>query len=90
LLAEQNGPLDLEDILFFATGSRQIHPLGFTSKPELTFMHDNATSGITSSLYPMANTCSCVLRLPVAHNSYDEFKEHFVFAVKNAQGFGFS
>ena len=38
--------------------------------------------------YPTASTCSLSLTLPTKYSTYPEFKEKFIFAVKNHGGFG--
>lgn len=47
----------LKDLLIFATGVDSIPPLGFPTKPVLTFLH-------SEDKYPLANTCALQLKLP--------------------------
>ncbi|XP_071111328.1 G2/M phase-specific E3 ubiquitin-protein ligase-like [Haliotis cracherodii] len=80
---EGESTLQFSDILMFATGSESIPPCGFDTNPRLEFLPDSP-----NMRYPTANTCSCILRMPVTYNEYSEFKENFEFAVLNAVGFG--
>ena len=50
--------------------------------PAIEFLHDE------QSRFPKANTCSCVLRLPVIHTTYDKFKADLTFGIQNGKGFG--
>ena len=36
---------------------------------------------------PKANTCSCVLRLPVFHSTYASFKDDMTFSILDTKGF---
>uniref|UniRef100_A0A1Y1N4I9 HECT domain-containing protein n=1 Tax=Photinus pyralis TaxID=7054 RepID=A0A1Y1N4I9_PHOPY len=51
----------LPDLLVFATGSDCLPPLGFPLRPEIMFLHEK------NSRFPIANTCSLQLKLPVVH-----------------------
>jgi len=81
--------LSFEEVLFFATGLKQIPPLGFNPSPTIAFLHDREEDG-QQSTFPKANTCSCCLQLPVVQASYDSFVEALVFGIKNSQGFGYA
>ena len=70
----------IKDILAFATGADAVPPLGFLPTPTLEF--DD------SSKYPIGNTCGNVLKIPLEHSSYDEFKESMDYGIKNCAGFG--
>ena len=82
-------PLNLSNIVFFATGLKDLSPAGFNPKPSIEFLHDNEADG-RQSTYPKAHTCSCCLQLPVVHNTYELFVEAIVSAMKNAEGFGYA
>lgn len=73
----------LSDLLVFATGCDCPPPLGFPETPQIMFLHEKP------SRFPMANTCSLQLKLPVVHKSYEEFKTDMDFAMGNAKTFGF-
>jgi hypothetical protein len=73
------------DILFFASGCKVIPPFGI--KLSLEFLHHAEKNGGMSK-FPKANTCACILYLPVTHSSYDKFKEALSFAFLNTRGFG--
>ena len=73
------------DILFFASGCNAIPPFGI--KLFLEFLHQPEKNGRLSN-YPKANTCACILYLPVTHSSYNKFKEDLSFAFLNTRGFG--
>lgn len=76
--SEEEGQAKLGDILSFATGSNMVPPIGFSLTPSLTFHRRK---------YPMANTCSNCLTIPLYRN-YEEFKQNMDFALRNTQGFG--
>lgn len=82
---ETPGLVTLEDILFFATGCREIPPIGFEVEPSLEFQHSCGSEG---GRYPKANTCACSIQLPVVHNSFTHFKENMEFGIANGGGFG--
>ncbi|CAL8341630.1 unnamed protein product [Arctogadus glacialis] len=52
--------LTLGAVLAFATGLDRIPAVGFPTQPLLEFLHEDGPA-----LFPTANTCSLVLRLPV-------------------------
>ncbi len=77
--------ISLAEILFFASGCKVLPPLGM--RGEVQFLHDVEKDGNLSRL-PKANTCACIIKLPVVHNDYNSFKNAMVFGIKNARGFG--
>ncbi|XP_056461303.1 G2/M phase-specific E3 ubiquitin-protein ligase-like [Gadus chalcogrammus] len=62
--------LTLGAVLAFATGLKRIPAVGFPIGPRLEFLHEEDGP----ALFPTANTCSLVLRLPV-YLEYNRFKE---------------
>lgn len=82
---ENPGVITLEDILFFATGCREIPPIGFEVEPSVDFQH---SCGVDDGRYPKANTCACSIQLPVAHNTFSQFKDNMEFGIANGGGFG--
>ena len=82
--AEGFPPLTLEDLLQFVTGSRQEPAEGFIAKPSINFDHDAADH------LPHANTCSCVLNLPVSDTLMTEegLENTMVMCLMDGQGFG--
>ena len=76
--------ITLSDILFFTTGCKGLPQRGIS--PYIEFLHDQESWG--SSKFPTANTCSCILRLPVIHAAYESFKADMTFGVLNGRGFG--
>lgn len=83
LCAASSQSVSFDSILFFATGLRSMPPCGLDPKPSLEF-HGSG------SLYPKANTCSCVLSLPTLSTSFDMFVQDMNFGIENGQGFGFA
>ncbi|XP_048837376.1 uncharacterized protein LOC125711944 isoform X11 [Brienomyrus brachyistius] len=73
-------PIDLEDVLIFATGLRRIPAMGFVTQPELAFLHPE--DGLAR--FPKANTCSLVLHLPVGQ-SYTEFKNNMELGIGSGE-----
>lgn len=61
----------MAQVLTFATGSDEEPPLGFPSTPELDFMHSTSASP-SDKIYPTANTCALILRLPIV-SQYGDF-----------------
>lgn len=64
----------------FFTGSGAIPPLGF---PEAASLHFN-----DQNPYPTASTCSLSLTLPTKYSAYHDFRNNFLFVMKNHGGFG--
>lgn len=63
----------------FATGVPCVPPAGIDPTPHLEFL--------TSSKYPMANTCANTLKIPLL-DSYNTVKTNMDFGIKNSPGFG--
>ena len=82
---EKECELIFSDILIFASGLRVVPCRSILL--QLEFLHEPEKNGLLSK-FPKANTCSCILRLPVVHTQYVDFKSDFQFAVRNAKGFG--
>ncbi len=77
-------PLTMEMVLEFASGASTVPPLGFAQRPQIQFLHGN--SGY-KRIYPEANTCQIILRLPI-HDSYDDFKTCMTDGILQAPTFG--
>ena len=82
---EEGSNIQLSEILFFCSDCKTIPLHGLSLS--LQFLHEPEENGLLSS-YPKANTCGCILYLPVIHKHYEVFKEHLIFAFQNARGFG--
>ncbi|XP_039598306.1 G2/M phase-specific E3 ubiquitin-protein ligase-like [Polypterus senegalus] len=76
-----DGDISLGQILAFATGTDYPPALGWTTKPSIEFIY-------SKDLFPTANTCANILRLPTVHNVYEDFKCNLDFAIQNSPGFG--
>lgn len=76
---ESKSPVSIEDVLMFATGLTSLPPSGLEPLPQIEFQDD--------SPFPMANTCSNLLRLPLL-DSYSLFKSQMDFGIQNSPGFG--
>ena len=70
----------IQEVLVFVTGASRPPPLGFDEPATITFADDEP--------FPMANTCSNNIRLPVCYSEFEEFKEKMDFAIKNSPCFG--
>lgn len=77
--------ITLSDILFFTTGCRELLQRGIC--PTIEFLHGQESWG-SASKYPTANTCSGILRIPVVHSTYEDFKANMTFGILNGKGFG--
>jgi len=77
-------PLSMEMVLEFTSGASTVPPLGFPQRPQIQFLHEN--SGY-KRIYPEANTCLIILRLPL-HNNYDDFKTYMTNGILQAPTFG--
>ena len=73
---EDSTDISLAEILFFASRCKSLPPLGIRDEV-----------GNLSRL-PKANTCACIIKLPVVHNDHNSFKDAMIFGIKNARGFG--
>ena len=71
----------LEDLVIFFSGADRPPPLGFPTQPDLEFLDQNA-------ILPTASTCSLVIRLPICHSNYDDFKDAMILALQGNHGFG--
>ncbi|XP_026093250.1 G2/M phase-specific E3 ubiquitin-protein ligase-like [Carassius auratus] len=67
---EECTPLTLENVLEFTSGSSAIPPHGFLQQPKIKFLHE-----APEKIFPEANTCNIVLKLPI-HYNYESFKMH--------------
>ncbi|XP_076737568.1 G2/M phase-specific E3 ubiquitin-protein ligase-like [Maylandia zebra] len=76
---ESQTAVSLGDVLMFATGLTSLPPSGLDPLPSLQFLDD--------SLFPMANTCLNLLKLPMI-TSYSLFKSNMDFGIENSPGFG--
>ncbi|XP_027892549.1 uncharacterized protein LOC114156365 isoform X3 [Xiphophorus couchianus] len=74
-------PITLKMILEFASGASTVPPLGFPHRPKIEFLHE------ANRVFPEANTCLVVLRLPV-HPDYESFTKHMTDGVLQAPTFG--
>ena len=75
---DSNINITFEDILAFATGATDIPPMGFESKPTISFD--------ANIKFPTASACANVLTLPLGQ-SYEEFERNFSFVILNSYGF---
>ena len=74
----------LPDLLMFATGTKQIPPLGFHDPCKITVLQLDSMCGNL----PNSNTCPQELELPL-HESYDDFKKSIDCTLSNqSSGFG--
>ena len=82
---DRESQLKLKDILMFVIGCFEFPPLGL--EITISFLHNEK-----ECRFPKANTCSCVLRLPVFHSTYmyASFKDDMTFAILNTKGFGYA
>lgn len=71
--------MSVEDVMMFATGLSSVPPYGLEPLPQIEFLDDSA--------FPLANTCSNSLRLPLL-DSYPLFKSQMDFGILNSPGFG--
>ena len=69
--------------MYFSKGVKELPPVGFAARPAIEFVYDD-------NKFPKANTCSCILKLPTCHGSYEEFVAAMIFGIKNTVGFGFA
>ena len=68
-------------ILFFFTGACKEPPLGFGKQPMLLFEDGELA---TASTY----TCDLKIRLPLKHETYEQFKDFFLLSLKVHDGLG--
>ena len=74
--------MTLENVLEFASGSSTIPPNGFLFQPTIEILPEES-----GKIFPEANTCSIVYRLPV-HKDYESFKAQMCNALLWAPTFG--
>ncbi|XDV26227.1 hypothetical protein PO909_029989, partial [Leuciscus waleckii] len=74
-LSEHQTEVPLENVLMFATGLTA----GITPQPCIVFL--------ANSPFPMANTCSNTLKLPLL-DTYSHFQTRMDFGIQNSPGFG--
>ena len=79
---QSDGDATPAQILTFVTGAARIPPMGFSKPLTIIFSDDK------NQLLPTASTCSLVLRLSLALQEYEQFKERVDYAVQNTVGFG--
>ena len=72
--AANDAEASIEDVLVFVTGASRPPPLGFDEPAAITFSDDEP--------FPMANTCSNTIRLPVCYSEYEEFKRKMILRLK--------
>ena len=80
-IAEANSMISLKDVLIFFTGTDREPPLGFDCQPKLTFAD-------STQLFATASTCELILRLPLRHSSYEDFKSYMEMSFKGNDYFG--
>ncbi|KAK0148157.1 G2/M phase-specific E3 ubiquitin-protein ligase [Merluccius polli] len=76
---EGEGAVSVEEVLMFTTGLNSLPPSGLEPSPRIEFLDD--------SPFPMANTCSNTLKLPLL-DTYTVFKTQMDFGLQNSPGFG--
>jgi len=79
----------LETILAFATGVKEVPAAGFQQQPTLEFLHPEGEGTVHQSVFPKANTCACIMRLPMSHKKYAAFANAMNTGILCAQGFGY-
>lgn len=77
-------PLTLEMVLEFASGASSVPPLGFPHQPQIEFLHEE---GQEARIFPEANTCLIVLRLPI-HKTYESFRTYITEGILQSPIFG--
>ena len=81
--AEGNIDCGVDDVLVFFSGADRVPPLGFSTKPKVSFLYSQSLKLCTSS------TCDIRLRLPTSHKEdYQSFKDAMILSFKNNDGFG--
>ncbi len=77
----------LGQLLIFATGLETIPPLGFEPEPAIRFRHnEDLDSNDKTAAYPISNTCTNTLWLPVV-SSYSQFAENMQTAIVECYSF---
>ncbi|XP_067303507.1 G2/M phase-specific E3 ubiquitin-protein ligase-like [Pseudorasbora parva] len=77
---EHQTEVPLEDVLMFSTGLTSLPPAGMAPQPCIVFLED--------SPFPMANTCTNTLKLPLKLDTYSHFQTQMDFGIQNSPGFG--
>ncbi|XDV24099.1 hypothetical protein PO909_028364, partial [Leuciscus waleckii] len=76
--------LTLEMVLQFASGASSVPPLGFPHQPKIEFL---LAFGQNTRIFPEANTCLIVLRLPI-HSTYESFRTYMTEGILQSPTFG--
>ncbi len=74
-----------DQLLMFATGTDRIPALGFDPEPTIQFLHTPVNG--SQRMYPEANTCGLILRLPL-HASYESFNNSKILGIVQSPHFG--
>ncbi|KAL7400150.1 hypothetical protein ABVT39_007202 [Epinephelus coioides] len=74
-------PITLEKVLEFTSGASTVPPLGFPHRPQIHFIHE------ANRVFPEANTCLIILRLPI-HSDYEDFRKYMEEGILQAPTFG--
>ncbi|XP_049457547.1 G2/M phase-specific E3 ubiquitin-protein ligase-like [Epinephelus fuscoguttatus] len=74
-------PITLEKVLEFSSGASTVPPLGFPHRPQIHFIHE------ANRVFPEANTCLLILRLPI-HSDYEDFRKYMKEGILQAPTFG--
>ena len=70
----------MRKVLMYASARNSIPPLGFEEKIQLDYGSDGSSTFFAET---------CLLKLPVVFDSFNEFYKQFIFAVDNGyKGFG--
>nr|XP_055051490.1 G2/M phase-specific E3 ubiquitin-protein ligase-like [Misgurnus anguillicaudatus] len=75
----------LEDVLVFASGASAIPPFGFRENPRITFLHEELNGN--QRMFPEANTCAIILKLPVGQ-VYEDFCHFMTTGIVQSPVFG--
>lgn len=78
------GIIPFPKIFEFASGCREVPPLGFDKKIDIKFYNQDGKA----RPFPWTSTCSLEMSLPRAVENYTEFKELIEQALSNTCGFG--
>ncbi|XP_078023185.1 uncharacterized protein LOC117259544 isoform X3 [Epinephelus lanceolatus] len=73
--------ITLEKVLEFTSGASTVPPLGFPHRPQIHFIHE------ANRVFPEANTCLIILRLPI-HSDYEDFSKYMEEGILQAPTFG--
>lgn len=78
----QSSAATLEDILQFVTGLRKLPPLGLCRPIEISYLPSSRRF-----IYPRAQSCFNVLKLPTFHQDYKEFAEKMDQGIRSSNGY---